>query len=102
MWELGPCVSGSPVKKYRKTMHGHNAQETEKGRFTERCCLQPGLHRLKCYNNDAHALGWKNAHIEIEGHRYCDDFITNVAMRAINILGKTYDGNVLISRLSYS
>ena len=75
-WDLGACKSvnfdvNNTVYKYP-------------GTYTERCCLLPGNHLLKCYNV-VPVQGWKDAQILIEGHEYCDDFISYTAMRKIVI-----------------
>ena len=57
-----------------------------KGRFAQRCCLTPGKHVLTCENSDM-VKGWRNAQILIDGHGYCDDFLTYKAMRVITVTG---------------
>ena len=54
------------------------------GDFVERCCLEPGKHTLTCHTG-GRDFGWKGSHIVIDGHTYCDDFITSIAMREIEI-----------------
>ena len=66
-WELGTCSSfdlmdGNPIYQYSAL-------------YTERCCLESGIHILVCYNIPE-ARGWKNSYLLINGHRYCDDFIS--------------------------
>ena len=74
-WELGSC-GGS--KNYD-------------GNFTyikhERCCLKPGEHILTCHNEKG-PYGWGRSSIEVQGQRYCDDFIGFKAQRSILIHGK--------------
>ena len=57
--------------------------------YFERCCNLPGLHLLRCeiessWENDQ---GWAENFIEIQGHRYCHDFIGYSAIRRINLTG---------------
>ena len=56
------------------------------GNYTQRCCLKPGKHTLTCYTTDE-SLGWEGAKITIDGHIFCDDFITYRAMREIIVTG---------------
>ena len=56
----------------------------------ERCCLMPGRHVLICRNSKT-AFGWGNAFIEIQGQKYCDDFIGNEARRIVTITGNVYN-----------
>ena len=77
-WSLGPCSSGNNDNKYYKN-----------GNYKERCCLSPGIHILSCYSNDQ-SLGWRYVQIRINGHIYCDDFISLKAMRKIVIHGTYY------------
>ena len=75
-WRFGPCESGNDDRKYQST-----------GKYKERCCLMSGEHVLSCYNSDD-SLGWKHVQIRIDGHSYCDDFISYKAMRKILIEGR--------------
>ena len=72
---MGPCSSGNDNQKYK-----------EVGSYTERCCLKSGLHILSCLTTGG-SLGWKHVHIRINGHIYCDDFISIKAMRTVSIHG---------------
>ena len=54
--------------------------------FFENCCLQPGVYTLVCQNKIGN-LGWGNAHLEIQGNRYCDDFAGMTLMETIHIKG---------------
>ena len=73
-WELGSCF-GLQEYDYLKTM------------FVERCCLPSGDHTLICHNKKD-SKGWGDSSIEIQGQRYCDDFIGWKAMRKISVVGK--------------
>ena len=77
-WSLGTCSSGNNKNKYNKN-----------ARYKERCCLAPGIHILSCYSSDQ-SLGWKYLQIRINGHSYCDDFISFKAMRKVAIHGMYY------------
>ena len=53
----------------------------------DRCCLPPGQYTLTCINRQS-KYGWGNAFLEIDGKRYCDDFVGFKAMRKVSVLGK--------------
>ena len=74
-WILGSC-NGYPFESYSQ----HIA----------RCCLVPGRHVLICRNNKT-PYGWGNAFIEVQGQKYCDDFIGNDARRIVTITGNLYN-----------
>ena len=78
-WKLGSCASlnsnvGGATYQYPAI-------------YTERCCLEPGIYTLSCYNFPP-AQGWKNAYIVIMGHRYCDNFVSYVSFQKIAIEGE--------------
>ena len=81
MWTLGPCTKALS-EVYHRT-----------GDFVERCCLEPGKHILTCHTG-GRDLGWKGAHITIDGHIYCDDFISSMAMREVLIEGMYICNNI--------
>ena len=58
--------------------------------FVERCCLIPGMHTLTCDSNIP-TRGWKNAHLTIAGHIYCDNFIGFKLMQNIIASGGNSD-----------
>ena len=78
-WKLGTCASLNSIE--RGTTYQYPAI------YTERCCLESGRHTLVCYNNP-HAQGWNNAYILINGHRYCDDFISYKSFQKILVTGR--------------
>ena len=43
--------------------------------YTESCCLNPGSYQLSC--DDTYGDGWHGGYIEIEGTRYCKDFVSD-------------------------
>ena len=51
----------------------------------ERCCITPGYHILTCHNEKG-PFGWGKSSIEIQGQRYCDDFVGFEAMRKVLVL----------------
>ena len=53
----------------------------------DRCCLLVGQYTLTCVNRQSN-YGWGNASLEIDGKRYCDDFVGFKAMRRVSVLGK--------------
>ena len=75
-WELGSC-SGTASYVFNYTYVKY-----------ERCCLIPGNHTLSCHN-DKGPFGWGNSFIEIQGKRYCDDFVGFQAMRKVSITNKS-------------
>ena len=64
----------------------NNVKYTDYMLYIHRCCIDPGQYTLTCINTK-HPHGWKNGYIEIEGYRYCDDFMSYKAMRRISITG---------------
>jgi hypothetical protein len=72
-WNFGVC-SNSKTKEY----------EREK-LYAESCCLMPGEYILKCANN--YQYGWEEGHLEIEGHKFCDDVHTYKSTQMIKISG---------------
>ena len=50
------------------------------------CCLTPGIYTLICQNTKSN-YGWGNAWLEIEGERYCDDFVGFRALRNVSVKG---------------
>ena len=74
-WELGSC-SGSNNYERNFTYVKH-----------ERCCLIEGQHTLTCYNEKG-PFGWGRSSIEIQGNKYCDDFIGFKIRRSIVIHSK--------------
>ena len=57
--------------------------------YVERCCNLPGQYLLRCgiktsWEKDQ---GWAENFIEIQGQRYCHDFIGYSAVRRINLIG---------------
>ena len=74
-WTLGSC-SGT---------YGYQ-REREK-QYIERCCLKPGEYTLSCQNANSKNSGWNGGSIEIQGQKYCDDFIGRRVMRQVEIKG---------------
>ena len=71
-WDLGSC-------------NGEHDYKPDKI-FINRCCLPHGPHILTC-QNEMNTLGWGISYIEIQGQRYCDDFIGIQAMREVLVKG---------------
>ena len=67
-WTFGTCTNSSSYDDYNK--------------YFERCCLPPGQHILTCENTEK-PDGWKNAYIEINGRRFCDDFMSYTLMEKV-------------------
>ena len=79
-WKLGPCSSLNSVQS--------GATYQYPALYTERCCLEPGKYTLVCYN-DPPSRGWNDAYLLINGHRYCDEFISYKSRQKIYITGMT-------------
>ena len=72
-WQLGTCNStGIQYEGYSNYVH--------------RCCLAQGQYTLTCINKSRPA-GWDEDFIEIQGHRYCNDFMSYRMMQKIKIEG---------------
>ena len=52
----------------------------------DRCCLPEGRYTLTCKNTKS-VYGWGDSTFEINGERYCDDFVGFTAMRSILVKG---------------
>ena len=39
----------------------------------QECCQAPGTYRLEC--KDRYSDGWHGGYLEIQGKKYCDDFL---------------------------
>ena len=79
-WTLGPCYGPKPGFKY-STSQTH----------LDRCCLPPRHYTLTCLSRGygrSVGWGWGNSYIEIDGEKYCDDFVGWKAMRSISINGR--------------
>lgn len=73
-WWLGKCEkAGPPYAQYKK--------------YIQWCCLKPQQHILTCINKK-YPYGWGDGYIEIQGHRYCDDFMSHKLMQKVIIKGK--------------
>ena len=81
-WKLDSCYGPKPGLDYVRNEINY-----------DRCCLPPGRYTLICINQKS-AYGWGNAFLEIDGKRYCDDFVGFKAMRTISVLGETQNANL--------
>ena len=72
-WSLGTCNS-------KEVTYEDNKQ------YLHKCCMKPGKYVLRCINKRA-PYGWNDSYIEIQGHRYCDDFVSYRIMQTISIKG---------------
>ena len=72
-WHLGPCNSIGIVYEDHKE-------------HIQSCCLEPGYQTLTCINLRK-PYGWDDGYIEIQGHRYCNDFMSYKIMQRITIKG---------------
>ena len=80
-WNIGSCSSAGIYPEWLPNKMGDVTRT-----FVRSCWLVPGQHVLECYSKN-YSAGWTNAYIEIQGHRYCDDFISIKAFRNIIIAG---------------
>jgi len=76
-WSISPSKE---VCKSTKTYGSHSA-------YNETCCLKPGAYTLECF--DEGADGWHNAYLEIDGNKYCSNFVNGISQQE-NI---TIEGN---------
>ena len=74
-WKLGSCYGPKLGRNYSSNEVHY-----------DRCCLSPGNYTLICQNTKSNH-GWGNARLEIEGERYCDDFVGFRALRNVFIKG---------------
>ena len=77
-WKIGSCTSLNSIET--------GATYQYPAIYTERCCLESGRHALVCYSSPP-ARGWNNANIMIDGHRYCDNFISYKSFQTILVPG---------------
>ena len=77
-WKLGTCASLNSIES--GTTYQYPAI------YTERCCLESGMHILVCYNHPP-SRGWNNTYITINGQRYCDDFISYKSFQKVLVTG---------------
>ena len=75
-WSIGSCSSDAFQTKY--TNHDVN---TNFGR----CCLPIGEYVLICESESPYS--WRQGFVEIQGRKYCDDFMGYKALRLVNITG---------------
>ena len=78
-WQIGPCYNNGT---WYLDKNIENYKKFEK--YIERCCITPGQHTLTCINKQK-PFGWGMGYIEIQGHRYCDDFMSYRLMQKITI-----------------
>ena len=71
-WFLGECSNTSIY--------------TFNSKYTEKCCLEPGIHTLMCSNSNS-KLGWEHGYMKIGEHIFCDDIQRMKLMQALKIFG---------------
>ena len=59
-WALGSCES-------KEAYRNNNV-------YTQECCFAPSEYDLKC--KDSYGDGWHGGYLEIQGKKYCDDFLS--------------------------
>ena len=79
-WTLGSCYGPHVQCGHMSTCYERYPIQSEL------CCLSPGRHTLTCINRKSQ-FGWGNFTFEIDGKRYCDDFVGFKAMRTILVEG---------------
>ena len=77
-------MNGKDVEWHIGTCNSLEITYQETNRYLHRCCLQPGEYLLTCINK-RNPYGWNHGYIEIQGHRYCDDFLSYKSMQKITI-----------------
>ena len=70
-WQLGSCDSTAIDYENFKT-------------YIRKCCLKPGPYILTC-TNERKPYGWDKGYIKIQGHSYCNDFLSYRLMQRIII-----------------
>ena len=55
-------------------------------KYVETCCLAPGNYILTC--RDTGKNGWGGGFVEIQGHKYCHDFVGYSSMQKVTVFGK--------------
>ena len=86
-WKIGTCDSIG--MKYE---NDH--------RYIHRCCLKPGQYTLEC-TNKRNPYGWNDGYIEIQGHRYCDDFMSYRLLQTIDIKSMNNDKLEMARMIKY-
>ena len=88
-WKLGSCYG--PRDTVTVSKNWISVKEVEywnsEVAYLDRCCLRPGIHILTCVN-DKSSFGWGDSFIEIQGQRYCDDFVGAKVFRRVFISGR--------------
>lgn len=66
-------------------------------KYTEECCLNVGVHTLKC--KDKEDDGWHDGFLEIQDKLYCEDFSDGgeEAVQVNIVTGKYGFGNCCVS-----
>ena len=90
-WALGKCRGRSHYYKTMGLLHTIVRHNDLMHTNIERCCNVPGQHMLKCEIKRSREKdqGWAENFIEIQGHRYCHDFVGYSGLRRINLIGMT-------------
>ena len=55
--------------------------------YIDTCCLSVGNYTLQCINKIG-PYGWGRSFLEMQGQRYCDDFVGYEVLRRIVVGGK--------------
>ena len=70
-WTLGSCTAADEYAR--------------PGAYTTQCCTNYETPILTCKNSDIN--GWKDSHLEINGHRFCDDVVGYESRIQLNVSG---------------
>ena len=62
------------IKSGSKTVCGSHQQYNDHGNFEEECCMVPGTYTVNC--KCSYGDGWHGGYLEIDGTRYCEDFLS--------------------------
>ena len=83
-WRMGSCYGPKQYlfDSYHNLISKYDSNEVH----YDKCCLPPGTYTLICKNTKS-KYGWGNSKFEINGKRYCDDFVGFKAMRKVLIEG---------------
>ena len=83
-WEIGSCYG--PKRIYDEQTKSFSDQYEANKTYIDNCCLTPGVYTLRCMNLEG-PYGWGKSFLEIQGQRYCDDFVGSKGLRRIDIKG---------------
>ena len=92
-WNIGACskaISGNTEPGPNNEGYIINVANRPYDYTIQRCCLSPKTYDLTCRDTFEKEMdGWNGGAIEIQGHKYCDDFVEKSVKRKVAIQGKS-------------